>query len=95
MRTKAEYYAQMNQQKNLYDVEPTFKPKINQGKKSKQQDSNASRHEAILEKGKEYQEKIKLMQKEKSEMEEQDPELTFKPKINQTKPKKGAAVVER
>lgn len=29
MRTKAEYYSQMNEQKNLVGEKPTFKPAIN------------------------------------------------------------------
>ena len=86
MRTKAEYYSQMNEQKNLVGEKPTFKPAINQ--KKVDQGSNGKRYESILEKGKAYQDKLKESQVEKMKEQLEDPELTFKPKINQPKKQK-------
>ena len=73
--------------KNLVETEPTFKPAINKSKKDEASDKD--RVASILEKGKAYQERKEQMAKAKDL--ETDPEATFMPKINPTKPKKGAA----
>ena len=55
MKTKAEYYTQMNEMKKLVGEQPTFKPVINHDKYYQTQaDENVggNRHDAILEKGK-------------------------------------------
>lgn len=62
MNSKNKYYEEKNVQKNLVEAKPTFTPKIN---KSKSQAADVTivtkRHDAILEKGKEYIEKKQVM----------------------------------
>ena len=90
MRTKNEYYTKVKQQKNIYEQTPTFTPQINKAKKitsPPEESTLAAKDHAqrLLEKGKEYKEKQELLAKLKEQSV--DPDLTFKPKVNDRKPK--------
>jgi hypothetical protein len=54
MKTKSDYYAAMNQHKNLVAEEYSFAPTINKSKKKTDLDTTGNRHDTILEKGKVY-----------------------------------------
>lgn len=90
MKTKSEHYQKIKAQKNIYEQQPTFTPQINKTKKLAQppeESSLAAKDHAIklLEKGKEYKEKQQMLSKLKEQSI--DPDLTFKPKVNDRKPK--------
>lgn len=89
MRTKAEYYSMMNQQKNLHQAVPSFTPAINKSKKQESEPPGTKRWEAIIEKGKEYKLRREELAQMRNEEKDLDPELTFKPKINAPRAKKG------
>jgi len=93
MRTKNEFYSTLKVQRNLGSAEPTFTPTINKGKRTSSQASNShgtKRVDHILEKGKEYQQR-KYEQTRIKDLEQLgDPELTFKPKINNKRPPRHA-----
>jgi hypothetical protein len=63
MKTKTDYYTQMNQQKNLVAETHTYAPTINKSKKQQKVEETTSekRHDSIITKGKEYQEKKQNM----------------------------------
>lgn len=68
MNSKNKYYEEKNVQKNLVEPKPTFKPQINKFKsQAAEVVQGAKRHDAILEKGKEYVEKKLVMQKMREE----------------------------
>lgn len=90
MRTKNDYYIKIKASKNIYELAPSFTPQINKAKKSKIPSDDTiltskDHTEKLLEKGKEYKEKQILLAKLKEAS--QDPDLTFKPKVNNRKPK--------
>lgn len=72
------------------DPEPTFTPVINKSSSRRTLETakahGAKRVDFILEKGKEYQQRKYEQTKLKDLELMEDPELTFKPKINQRKP---------
>ena len=60
MRTKNEFYSTLKIQRNMVATAPTFTPMINRRPPSEQgirAVSGPKRHNAILEKGREYQQK--------------------------------------
>jgi|LauGreDrversion4_2_1035121.scaffolds.fasta_scaffold569010_1 hypothetical protein len=90
MRTKTEYYVSIKAKKEFYEKPPTFTPQINKPTKKliTQEDTLfAGKDHAykLIEKGKEYKEKQKILTQLKEAS--QDPDLTFKPKVNDRKPK--------
>jgi len=55
---------------------------------------NGKRWEAIIEKGQEYKERKEELRLMNDEAKHKDPELTFKPKINAPKAKKGESMTQ-
>ena len=85
MRTKNEFYTALKIDRELLEPEPTFTPSVNRLSETKQADAR-TREEVILEKGRMYDQR----KQEKMQLKQMltDPELTFKPKINDKMPPK-------
>lgn len=79
----SDFYRLQNEKKCLMPEKASFAPKINPSKKADQE--KADRHDKLLEKGEEYKKRKADLLEQKTARE--DPEATFKPKVNKRKPK--------
>lgn len=93
MVKRSEHKLSSNCQKNLHEPVHSFAPEINKSSKAAKA-SGGKRWEAIIEKGQEYKERKEELRLMKEEAKQQDPELTFKPKINAPKVKKGESMTQ-
>jgi hypothetical protein len=84
MRDKSKFYSTLSEQREMHGKQPTFTPKINGKRNSESKGGN--RINEIIEKGKAYQQRKFDMSRLKDLEQLGDPELTFKPKINNRKP---------
>lgn len=84
MRQKSKFYSTLSEQREMHGKQPTFTPKINGKRNSESKGGN--RINEIIEKGKAYQQRKFDMSRLKDLEQLGDPELTFKPKINNRKP---------